>query len=259
MPILKAVTLIEKTPSGIDYHDSFAKHSFNAVIARLMEQPAKILTNLALQSVAPYGYSIIEQEREGYKDEPLKVKHIQSMDRPDLPITCDKEAHTVLLVSKVHRNLAIDSLLEFSNVSTNPYQPGPMAAVGPRPQKTDQVDVIKAMCKPTISDRELCSKWLDIKPQMRPAVWSPASTVSDTYKTGSIEFHRECMKADITYFETACLELDFSVFAAMMFAAGKRVKQVPRLNDGPPPCCGKIKPVTFLLSQQLPGSYSPES
>ncbi len=224
-----------------------------------MEKPAQVLSNLALRAVLPYGYSLVKQRREGYKNQDVDVTHIQSMDRPDLPITCDKDAHTVLVVSKLHRNLAIDSLLEFSLVSQDPYAPGDMAAVGPRPQTTEQVNLIGEMCKPNIKDRQLFNQWVDLKAQMYPGVWSTASTVSDAFEHGSIEFHRACMVADIKYFENACVDLDFKVFAAMMTAGVRRVKQVPRPNTALPPCCGKIEPVTFLLSQHVVGPYSPES
>ncbi len=199
-------------PVGPDYHNSYEKHYLNAAIAALVQEPARVLTGLALKSMSFYGYGLVEQKRMGFGDASILTEHVQTMISCDVPLEHDKDEATPLVAAKILRHLGLDSLMEISNVSLNPDQPGTQAGVGPRPQMHRQVEIIDDMTRPLPEARAIFRAWREVNPKMLPGLWSTTCNIDDKYKPNTLEYHLACMEADIKYYNTACLQLDVAVF-----------------------------------------------
>lgn len=186
-----------------------------------------MLSAMALHNVKPHGYGLVSHIREGQYGKRFPPLHIQTMPRKDIPITCDKDSATTLPIAKFIRHGAFDSLLEIFYVSDDPCHPGDMSVIGPRPQMPEQVNLIDLMAQNDLQDKQLFNTWNSAKPYMRPGMWSSASMVSETYRSGSMDFHRECMKRDIWYYHNGCLAVDMTIFFSTLVTGVQRSKITP--------------------------------
>lgn len=198
------------------------------MLFRLLGQSTLLMTSFALTSLRPFGYNLFTQTREGFGGKPFVKLHLQTMPSTDAPIGKHVIGDLPPIVRYL-RTIGADNAIEMLHVSPDPYQPGDMAVIGPRPQLSEQVNIIEKLTRHNRFTRNLFCEWQDVRLQMHPGLWSSASLADDYYDSGSLEFHAHCMQADINYFYQASAALDLRLLLQVVAGGCRRAQAVAPL------------------------------
>lgn len=189
------------------------------------------LANFGIELMAQEDKHPFLQERIGYKGETFLLPKIQTLARTDLPLgqegILSKRARLV-------RETALDELLGFGLVSTNPDEPGHLNAIGWRPRMAETHQNMQRTVP------HLYDYWFEnVVCQTRPGVLGASGTLflrGRDLKPETEEYFETTIDADLWYLENASVRLDSQIIRySLLVGYTSFAKAIRRLASDAPP------------------------